>query len=278
MTYTVSLRSARSKWKAAEVHRETLQHSLASVRDEAHAIALRPEADSDTGYHLLRVEKVPDFDELFEQVGLAVGDVVQNLRGSLDHLFWQLACLKDNGQPENERAVHFPLCDTERSFKKNKARGTIDAAHWSRIKEFQPYKGPNGRGDVCIGPYVHQLTQLRELSNTDKHRTLNTVLIVPQGFGSSAPPSASVNVKNRFVTGHAIPIPDFTPLNVGEPLEPGLPVFRAAFDAQPRMEQHFYMNAEVGVGEGWPAPVGFVLARLASFVDLMLREFEALFP
>jgi hypothetical protein len=95
------------------------------------------------------------------------GDFVQNTRGALDHLVWQLALLAGN-QPG--RANQFPILDTapadtraEQNFERMLAGVGPDARQ--RIEFMQPYQQPDD-------PAHHVLNGLREMSNADKHRTL----------------------------------------------------------------------------------------------------------
>jgi hypothetical protein len=95
------------------------------------------------------------------------GDFIQNTRAALDHLVWALVLL--NGE-QPSRQNQFPILDRapattrERQTWDRALSGVSEAAR-ERIELAQPYQ----REDA---PEHHLLYGLREMSNTDKHRTL----------------------------------------------------------------------------------------------------------
>jgi hypothetical protein len=95
------------------------------------------------------------------------GDFIQNTRAALDHLVWALVLL--NGE-EPSRQNQFRILDQEPTSTRSRQAwdqalaGVSDGAQ-ERIALAQPYQ----RDD---GPEHHVLYGLREMSNTDKHRTL----------------------------------------------------------------------------------------------------------
>jgi len=126
-----------------------------------------------------------------EDVSLIVGDFVQNLRASLDHLIW--AAVEANGEtPTNGNA--FPiLADSLESNRRAREqwdwqlRGIAPKA-LPLIEHIQPYKrGENADRDV--------LACVRRLSNEDKHRVvLQTVRAVPNP--DEAAPDLDFEVKD----------------------------------------------------------------------------------
>jgi hypothetical protein len=95
------------------------------------------------------------------------GDFVQNTRAALDHLVWALV-LRNREEPSRQN--QFPIIDRqptttrERQAWERALAGVGDAAR-ERIALAQPYQREDG-------PEHHILCALREMSNTDKHRTL----------------------------------------------------------------------------------------------------------
>jgi hypothetical protein len=95
------------------------------------------------------------------------GDFIQNTRAVLDHLVWALVV--HNGQ-KPKRQNQFPILDEEPTTKlalrawDRSLTGVSEEAR-ERIALAQPYQRPDG-------PRNHRLYGLREMSNTDKHRTL----------------------------------------------------------------------------------------------------------
>jgi hypothetical protein len=95
------------------------------------------------------------------------GDFIQNTLAALDHLVWALVV--HNGR-EPKRQNQFPILDEEPATKKalqawdRSLAGVSDQAR-ECIALAQPYRRPDD-------PKHHMLYGLREMSNTDKHRTL----------------------------------------------------------------------------------------------------------
>lgn len=104
--------------------------------------------------------------------GVLVGDVCHNLRSSLDHVVWQLALLTTDAP---RRATQFPISQCEDEFASKRGQNMIsDLSPDNRalIKALQPHNGTHPSA-----PYgVPALAELRVLSNTDKHRLINTTL------------------------------------------------------------------------------------------------------
>jgi hypothetical protein len=111
-----------------------------------------------------------------------VGDIVHNLRSSLDHLVHQLVIA--NGK-EPASSNQFPICDTESGYDREVTQkkrligvATHDAA---RVRETQPFVRA-GRYRGTAPPRIQPLAQLRDLSNRDKHRLLLPVRLLAREF------------------------------------------------------------------------------------------------
>jgi hypothetical protein len=95
------------------------------------------------------------------------GDFIQNTRAALDHLVWALVV--HNGE-KPERQNQFPILDEEPATKRalqawDRSLAGVSEQARERIALAQPYQRPDD-------PKHHVLYGLREMSNTDKHRTL----------------------------------------------------------------------------------------------------------
>lgn len=123
------------------------------------------EPDSDPRECILRVEGP----EPPMRLAVIAGEVVHQLRSSLDHLVCQLVI--ENKKPVN-RTHQFPICDTPEKFKAardgGKIRG-ISASARSLIEARQPY---NQTKDIKR----NFLYILREMDDADKHRLLTLVV------------------------------------------------------------------------------------------------------
>lgn len=104
-------------------------------------------------------------------LGLALGEAVHHIRGSLDHLVYQLV-IAQNGKPHTSH--QFPIVKKEKGWKakvvnppKNKRRGALDFVHRDHvaaIKRLQPYTPTTGKPSLLT---------LQRFSNTDKHRLIH---------------------------------------------------------------------------------------------------------
>ncbi|MFJ5231026.1 hypothetical protein ACIQBJ_14160 [Kitasatospora sp. NPDC088391] len=178
---TVDLRSAWAKYRHACKQLEVLADYVdAQSKILSESVPMAAHFDSATGFHILRISQVPDAQETLEQVSLYSGDVINNLRTSMDHLMWQLACLR--GVPRNPNPIKFRFCRADGRPCGNP--GFLGSEIWDRVHEFQPCKGVNGRSDSWSGEYVHQIDQLVDLSNADKHQNIVDIIPTVNGFGS----------------------------------------------------------------------------------------------
>ena len=100
---------------------------------------------------------------------ILIGEVLYNLRSSLDHLAFQFP-----GRPAEipEHRVSFPIFDKREAFEDHMRRNLphLPGAAVERMDALQPYggwQGPQRAGQV------HRLWLLNELCNVDKHRNLH---------------------------------------------------------------------------------------------------------
>lgn len=98
-------------------------------------------------------------------ISLICGDVLQNLRSTLDYLVWELVIANKNVPNEHNA---FPVCGCADGFKeakKKRLRG-VDADAITLIKTLQPYHF--GQGNEIESPVF----VLDKLANIHKHRTI----------------------------------------------------------------------------------------------------------
>ncbi len=134
---------------------------------------------------IVRVTRIPNF----EEAGLILGDAVNDLRASLDHLVWDLVKLGTHSRLTEQaaRQVQFPLSNASDDFRKDRKRRApgIANAEWRILGEYQPYRR-NDRGRA--------LRLLRELSDGDKHRSIVPTVLLGSGF------SYSIRLVNCIIT------------------------------------------------------------------------------
>jgi hypothetical protein len=137
------------------------------------------ELDSDTGDNVIygQLLRFPP-----SHISQLIGDCLQNLRCSLDHLAYALA-VKNKGSLTDSEAIDtaFPIFITQPGFR---TRGKGRIKHLSRgaqtaIDALQPYHTPQ--------PDSHRLWLLKTLNDIDKHRRLLVTLATLIGAGVQHP-------------------------------------------------------------------------------------------
>lgn len=167
----VELLGTLSKIRMADSHLKLLDQVWSQyVRSEPRPYKFVVDVDAETGDHTIysKVIRPPT-----PMLSVVVGDILHNLRSSLDHLAWQLV-IRAGATPG--RHTYFPICDTEQRWldEVERRRRSGDRASplkgiepgsaiWKFIQAVQPYKG---------AIYADAMTALRILSNADKHRQL----------------------------------------------------------------------------------------------------------
>lgn len=105
-----------------------------------------------------------------------VGEIIHDLRSTLDHLAWGLSELNSGSAPyplpNSWRRIQFPICDTAAEFSREASNRlwALAPADVAAIEALQPYSGGQGT----------RLRFLRDLSNIDKHRTLHLLCAMLQ--------------------------------------------------------------------------------------------------
>lgn len=164
---TVSLDGVDAKIARARQHLDELKAEVSTAFGEG-SYEFVKEVDG-PGRLSFRVRGVPKVDPLWN---VTTGEILFNLRSSLDHLAWQLVLL-DNGQPGEE--TYFPI-HLSALNKKGKPRNLTIQPHVSAtalklLTEVQPYsRSPH--------PEFHQLQYLHDLNRIDKHRLLLVITCV----------------------------------------------------------------------------------------------------
>ncbi len=103
--------------------------------------------------------------------GLALGEALHHIRGSLDHLVCQLVILEGRS-PHNSHQFPIVKDDDDWNAKvvnppKNRRRGQLDfinSVHIAAIKRLQPYQPTTGKPS---------LRRLQHFANADKHRLIH---------------------------------------------------------------------------------------------------------
>jgi hypothetical protein len=267
MTYRPDFSGCCDKIDRAWVHRHSLNAEIGPLfLGEANQVRIVGKFDSESSYHVFRTVAIPDFP--LRYFGILIGDVIHNFRCVLDHIVWQLACYKTNGAgpPTERRArkVGFPIQVDPPSanivpekFADGGALKDVLPDHRAIIHEFQPYKRTYPKSD--------ELAILQSLSNTDKHRVINPVLISTDKFLLPYGILDAVGVENFVVS-------------TDKRLELGAEVFRAPLSPvlpEPHMDVEGHSTPDIVLPQGSSVIEG--LDDIGRRVTEILRRFEPLF-
>ncbi len=215
------------------------------------------EDDPETGDSVFRVQTSVDVP--IEWAAM-VGDVIQNLRSSLDHLVWQLV-LANGGTPD--RHTGFPIGEDANKYKAQltgKVQGMSQTA-LDQIDALKPYAGGND-----------PLWRLHDLNNVDKHRLLLAV--------GSAHRNIVIDFGKAFPDMRISAPLALRPADRLFPLKDGAEVYRILAAARgSEIDEDPKFTFEIAFGESQIAdgePLIPTLHQLVNLVDAILRQFEPL--
>ncbi len=164
----IQLRLERAHTQCVEIHDHIAEVITANKSN------ITGHFDRQSGKYVFHAKKIkqPDL-----EVAISIGDVLHNLRSTLDNLVWQLALL-NTAKPYWRGA--FPILQLARKQSSSDKRAafysrdrgcgldylkSLSRRHIDMIERFQPYKrGNGGRRDP--------LWLLSEMNNWDKHRVV----------------------------------------------------------------------------------------------------------
>lgn len=242
---------ARAKKNLEDFHTEIEKGGTAN------SYGTTDDKDPDTGQPLIRLN-VPD--EVRYLWGTIIGDVVHNLRASLDHVVWQLIEFNLK-QAKHERTDAYPIFRDIRQY----VTEGLPMIHGLRadpktiIESSQPYhEGPRFA--------EHPLWMLRELDDRDKHNVVNF---------------ADFAVAGRRVLKATDPHPTLTDLlNPGSssaPLIHGAVIHRwTAEDMAAGVDMKFHVVFAVDfekAGPGLGKPVSGTCLGLIQYVESLVETF-----
>lgn len=230
---------------------------------DAHPIDIGSKLDTKRKAWIVTIDALP---ELPDDWGLLVAEAIHNLRGALDHLVWDLALNDKRRIPLDKKGLQwrtqFPICTVDTNWNTGGLANMIEPLsdeHRALIDSRQPYKGWNG-------PRPHPLCTLERLSNFDKHRSLQPVLLCMTGGSTSI----------DSMTDCAI-LPSFTITNIAHrPLNPGTEFMVLPLEItgpHPEVDVNLDLKGQIAFNDGVPVPE--TLTDIAAFVRDTLALFEA---
>ena len=203
----------RIKVEWAKKHIRNLERIIESfLQGDPYRIGFKDDVNS--GERTFYVDKITDVPW---PIVACAGDVIQNLRSSLDHLAHELVCIGMRSRGPF-RHCYFPIANTPDEFEADllrKVKGARQDA-MDMIRAVAPYKGGN-----------NVLWALGELNNIDKHRMLLAAAISHSGHCPTPQQREYLtalflnwfpNARPEFVAGMYFPAETNFPLKKGDPL------------------------------------------------------------
>jgi hypothetical protein len=157
-------KGAQLKLDRAQRHIEELVDAINAYQDKDPYVAHLERGDGEHEYVLRSyfAHEPP------EDLSVIIGDCLQNMRMSLEHLVWGLAKQELGRNPGH---TAFPICKTREDFERRSKRDIKHLPETARlvIGSLQPYR--TGGED----PEGEPLWQLNEYANIDRHRQLSVI-------------------------------------------------------------------------------------------------------
>jgi hypothetical protein len=243
-----------AKLERAEEHRQAYDELVEDfVGSDPYTIY--SEYDPETGWHSLRWQVLREAP--LERMALVFGDMVSNLRATLDYLVWQLVLA---GGMRPGRRTGFPVVRRAKDWEvqsKSALRGV--AQRWvDEIDARQPYRRPEE-------PALHPLAILDHVNNLNKHRFLPVAVLSVQHL------DLLLNVKD--VAGEVIESQEFLdrPITPGGELARFRVPSRAYLDVVLKQAPHCHVSFDDGLDYEWH-PI-----ELVEWVRETVAQFEPAF-
>lgn len=204
VSYNPAWIDANASWQVkaqrAMIHIAELQRLVSGYRaSEPFSLVCEPTDDSNCIAYRLRFSKPVPI-----EISAVVGDILNNLRGALESLAYEIARIGLGGSFANakqERAPTFPICSTPEAFDKFiDAQAKQDLAYTGQAKSALRQVQPFAFLEMAGGPEtmetsyeehsrMSELYRLHQLWNIDKHRRLTVVAWRPDllWWGSNGP-------------------------------------------------------------------------------------------
>jgi hypothetical protein len=165
------LAGVRAKLRRAGEHRLAFDRLFEEyLETEPYSIVF--EFDPESGWHTFRwhVETEPPLEDL----ALIFGDILSNLRATLDYLVWQLVL---SGGSRPGRQSGFPIVKREKDWPVQGGAALKGVPEeWAElIESMQPFQRPDF-------PELHPLAILEQMNNINKHRFLPVAVLTAEEF------------------------------------------------------------------------------------------------
>jgi hypothetical protein len=153
----------------AHEHLQALKETVDSLGPHPYTIEERNAQTGDRDFRLVGQADIATFRRRIPMLSVIVGDVIHQVRSSLDHAVWQIA------QPPIERVTAFPICADESGHRSSFYGSSKQPG--VGLRYLKNVAGPAFEYIEAIQPYNRlgerdELWHLNELWNKDKHRAL----------------------------------------------------------------------------------------------------------
>lgn len=194
MTAALDLSGPWAKLERANAHVETLRAKIGLAgHPDPKVIPLRRKYEPEYRAVVYRIERVI---QVGDDWGLIVGDAIHNMRSALDHLAWALAVRHFGGvEPTSKniiKDIQFPVLSKADEWPTHRFLKHMDPADVDKLERYQPFKYTSaGRFMMKLqrpGAIECPLEALSELSNSDKHRVIQVLYVLPEAAHFTPPP------------------------------------------------------------------------------------------
>ena len=209
--------------------------------------------------------KKPPLDEW----SLDIGELIHNLRSSLDYLAFALARKVCDPTP-NPRSIAFPICDDEMYYKSKKNIKFINQVTKEMaelIEAFQPYKHNTkfqkrtAENDLLL--------MLQKINDFDKHRLPLDVYLVPE----------NININGEFHIDNADILSEKTTINTG-PIYPNMVIMESRsekpFEEKMKLQVSYQAFISLLI-DGKPYEIIEILSKLGTQTSIVIDYFRKFF-
>ena len=241
----------KAKIERAKEHVRNLDSETRSfIEGSGYTVVINDEPKTGDRVFTVKVSSEPSL-----RWGIIVGDVMHNLRSSLDHLAWQLV-IANKGKPG--KWTGFPIMESLEEFEA-KGLGKIKGASTEAmrlVESLEPYKGGN-----------NALYALHRLNITDKHRLLITIGATQDSIAFGARTAFDEPIRVHFASYART-----------YPLKDGTVIYRidSALRNEPDMDMDPHFHFEVAMGEPgifYGEALIPSLLQLGNLVDSVVNTF-----
>lgn len=184
----------RLKWVDHALRAFDEEFRVWMLEHDPYPITVEYQAEADV--HLFRLGTHPPP----ARFGIITGNVIHQIRATLDNLIWQLVIANSEEPTPGSRGNQFPIIGdlkenrTFADYTSNSLAG-VHPDYVAVIEGLQPYHNPEW------GPGLHPLALLADLSNTDKHQVLKLIMV-------ERPQQAPFELPQRFLAPDGVAILD----------------------------------------------------------------------